>query len=122
MITKELENTLSAAVEEAIKRHHEYVTLEHLLFALLTIAAAADLQPVLPRLAAAFTKATGHSVRATYGSSGNFFAQIWLYCGFAIVGTLLGYWIAVVLGRDYRSRSLKAFSELKAARPRRPVR
>jgi molybdate transport system substrate-binding protein len=48
----------------------------HLLFALLTIAAAADLQPVLPRLAAAFTKATGHSVRATYGSSGNFFAQI----------------------------------------------
>ena len=35
MITKELENALSAALEEAIKRHHEYVTLEHLLLALL---------------------------------------------------------------------------------------
>lgn len=54
--------------------------------------------------------------------AGNFFAQIWLYCGFAIVGTLLGYWVAMVLGRDYRSRSLKAFTEVRAARPRRPVR
>ena len=54
--------------------------------------------------------------------AGNFFAQIWLYCGFAIVGTLLGYWVAVVLGRDYRSRSLKAFTEVRAAKPRRPVR
>ena len=35
MITKELQNTLNAALEEAIKRGHEYVTLEHLLFALL---------------------------------------------------------------------------------------
>ncbi len=42
MITKELENTLSAALEEAIKRHHEYVTLEHLLFALLTDRTASD--------------------------------------------------------------------------------
>jgi FtsH-binding integral membrane protein len=54
--------------------------------------------------------------------AGNFFAQVWLYCGFAIVGTLLGYWVAVVLGRDYRSRSLKAFTEVRAAKPRRPVR
>lgn len=35
MITRELQNTLSSAVEESIKRRHEYVTLEHLLFALL---------------------------------------------------------------------------------------
>ena len=35
MITKELQNTLNAALEEAIKRGHGYVTLEHLLFALL---------------------------------------------------------------------------------------
>jgi ATP-dependent Clp protease ATP-binding subunit ClpA len=35
MITKELQNTLNAALDEAIKRGHEYVTLEHLLFALL---------------------------------------------------------------------------------------
>src|SRR5258705_7784561 len=42
MITKELENSLSAAVEEAIKRHHEFVTLEHLLFALLNDKMASD--------------------------------------------------------------------------------
>ncbi len=42
MITKELENTLSAALEEAIKRRHEYVTLEHLLFALLNDRTARD--------------------------------------------------------------------------------
>ena len=56
------------------------------------------------------------------GGAGNFFAQIWLYGGFAIVGTLLGYWLAVVLGRDYRSRSLKAYTERTKARPRRVVR
>ena len=42
MITKELENTLGAAVEEAIKRRHEYVTLEHLLLALLNDRTASD--------------------------------------------------------------------------------
>ena len=36
MITRELQATLSSAVEEAINRRHEYVTLEHLLFALLS--------------------------------------------------------------------------------------
>jgi ATP-dependent Clp protease ATP-binding subunit ClpA len=36
MITRELQATLSAAVEEAIERRHEYVTLEHLLLALLS--------------------------------------------------------------------------------------
>jgi ATP-dependent Clp protease ATP-binding subunit ClpA len=35
MITKELQETLNFAAMEAIKRRHEYVTLEHLLFALL---------------------------------------------------------------------------------------
>jgi hypothetical protein len=35
--------------------------------------------------------------------AGNFFSQVWLYGGFAIVGILLGYWIATALGRDYRS-------------------
>jgi ATP-dependent Clp protease ATP-binding subunit ClpA len=42
MITKELENTLSVAVDEAIKRRHEYVTLEHLLLALLSDPSAGD--------------------------------------------------------------------------------
>ncbi|MET0415051.1 MAG: hypothetical protein ABW022_03410 [Actinoplanes sp.] len=54
--------------------------------------------------------------------AGDFFAQVWLYGAFAIVGTLLGYWIAVMLGRDYRSRSLKAFTESRSHKPRRVVR
>ncbi|HYY56076.1 MAG TPA: ATP-dependent Clp protease ATP-binding subunit ClpA [Pyrinomonadaceae bacterium] len=40
MITRELQATLSVAVNEAIKRRHEYITLEHLLFALLQDATA----------------------------------------------------------------------------------
>src|ERR1043165_7452824 len=42
MITKELENTLNLAVAEATKRQHEYVTLEHLLLALLNDPTASD--------------------------------------------------------------------------------
>jgi len=40
------------------------------------VAAAADLQAVLPELAARFEKDSGRRVRLTFGSSGNFFAQI----------------------------------------------
>jgi hypothetical protein len=54
--------------------------------------------------------------------AGNFFLQVWLYAGFAIAGTLLGYWVAVMFGADYRSRSLKAFTERSAAKPRKVVR
>lgn len=42
----------------------------------LTIAAASDLQGALPEVVARFEQETGASVRVTYGSSGNFFAQI----------------------------------------------
>jgi molybdate transport system substrate-binding protein len=42
----------------------------------LTVAAASDLQPALPRVAAQFQQETGHAVRISYGSSGNFFTQI----------------------------------------------
>ena len=56
------------------------------------------------------------------GGAGFFFSQVWLYGGFAIAGTLLGYWIATALGRDYRSRSLKAFAQARIAKPRRVVR
>ena len=42
MITKELENTLRNAVKEASDRRHEYVTLEHLLLALLSDRVARD--------------------------------------------------------------------------------
>lgn len=43
MLTRELEETLSYAVDEAVKYKHEYVTLEHLLFALLEDASARDI-------------------------------------------------------------------------------
>ncbi len=56
------------------------------------------------------------------GGAGNFFSQVWLYGGFAIVGTLLGYWLATMLGRDYRSKSLAAFAKAKLTKPRRVVR
>lgn len=56
------------------------------------------------------------------GGAGNFFSQIWLYGGFAILGALLGYWIATAMGRDYRSRSLTRYVQTRAAKPRRVVR
>ncbi len=43
MLTRELEETLSFAVDEAVKHKHEFVTLEHLLFALLEDQAARDI-------------------------------------------------------------------------------
>jgi ATP-dependent Clp protease ATP-binding subunit clpA len=43
MLTRELEETLSYAVDEAVKYKHEFVTLEHLLFALLEDRAARDI-------------------------------------------------------------------------------
>jgi molybdate transport system substrate-binding protein len=42
----------------------------------ITVAAASDLQFVLPQVAARFEQQTGHHVELTFGSSGNFFAQI----------------------------------------------
>jgi len=43
MLTRELEQTLSKAVDQAVKHRHEYVTLEHLLFALLDDSSARDI-------------------------------------------------------------------------------
>lgn len=42
MITKELQDTLNASFQEAAKRRHEFVTLEHLLFALLLEKTGSD--------------------------------------------------------------------------------
>ena len=42
MLTRELEETLSFAVDQAVKYKHEYVTLEHLLYALIRDNAAVD--------------------------------------------------------------------------------
>jgi ATP-dependent Clp protease ATP-binding subunit ClpA len=43
MLTRELEETLSHAVDEAVKHRHEFVTLEHLLFALLEDSSARNI-------------------------------------------------------------------------------
>ena len=43
---------------------------------MVAVAAASDLQTVLPALAADFEKATGITAVVTFGSSGSFFAQI----------------------------------------------
>jgi len=43
MLTRELEETLNTAVKEAVKHKHEFVTLEHLLFALLDDTAAQEI-------------------------------------------------------------------------------
>ena len=42
----------------------------------LTVAAASDLQSVLPAIVSQFEKDTGQQVRLTFGSSGNFYTQI----------------------------------------------
>jgi len=82
------------------------------------VAAGALIGMVLTVLVGPFVSGDGPFA----GGAGNFFAQIWLYGGFAIVGTLLGYWIATALGRDYRSRTLSAFAQARATKPRRVVR
>src|ERR1043165_7481745 len=43
MLSRELEETLSHAVDEAVKHKHEFVTLEHLLYALLDDSSARDI-------------------------------------------------------------------------------
>jgi ATP-dependent Clp protease ATP-binding subunit ClpA len=43
MLTRELEETLSFAVDEAVRHRHEFVTLEHLLFALLQDSTAREI-------------------------------------------------------------------------------
>ncbi|MBA2378439.1 MAG: ATP-dependent Clp protease ATP-binding subunit ClpA [Blastocatellia bacterium] len=43
MLTRELEETLNFAVDQAFKHRHEYVTLEHLLYALLQDSSARDI-------------------------------------------------------------------------------
>jgi hypothetical protein len=56
------------------------------------------------------------------GGAGLFFAQIWLYLAATVAGALVGFLILTALGRDHRSRQLKRYAELKAAKPRKVVR
>ena len=69
-ITKELEATLQLAIAEAKRRHHEYVTLEHLLLALCADPAAAKiLRALRRRLQRAHAGARGLLRRAARASS-----------------------------------------------------
>lgn len=54
--------------------------------------------------------------------AGEFFAQIWLYAGFAGGGVLVGFLVLTALGMDYRSQQLQRYAETKLAKPRRVVR
>ncbi len=54
-------------------------------------------------------------------SGDSVFAQLALYFVFALLGTLIGFWTAIMLGRDYRTRGLKAYQTAKS-RQRRIVR
>ncbi len=54
--------------------------------------------------------------------AGFFFGEIWQYLGFAGGGTIVGMLIAIALGRDYRSKALKRYTQVTAAKPRRVVR
>jgi hypothetical protein len=54
--------------------------------------------------------------------AGVFFGEIWQYLGFAGGGTVLGLLVAIALGRDYRSKALKRYTEMARSKPRRVVR
>ncbi len=54
--------------------------------------------------------------------AGLFFAEIWRYLGYTAAGVVLGLLLLMALGLDYRSRALKRYAEVRAARPRRVVR
>lgn len=56
------------------------------------------------------------------GGVGTFFAQLGLYVLAAGAGILIGYLLSVALGVDHRSQQLKRYAEVKAVKPRRPVR
>jgi molybdate transport system substrate-binding protein len=66
-----------------LRTHHIFLAVGSLLCACqvgaaqgLAVAAASDLQSVLPAIVAQFERDTGQHVRLTFGSSGNFFTQI----------------------------------------------
>ncbi len=82
MIT--LSGLISALVPTPMNRWPTHLLLAVICFlcttkpaaAQINIAAAGDLQFVMPEIAHRFEVQTGHRVRVTYGSSGNFFQQI----------------------------------------------
>ena len=53
---------------------------------------------------------------------GDSFTVAWQYAGFAAGGGLVGLLLLIMVGRDYKSQSLKRFAEAKLTKPHRPVR
>lgn len=51
--------------------------------------------------------------------AGDFFASIWEYAGILIAATLLGAAVLIVLGKDLRSKQLKAYAGRAKAKPKR---
>lgn len=53
---------------------------------------------------------------------GDSFTAAWQYAGFAAGGALIGVLLLIMVGRDYKSQSLKRFAEAKMTKPHRVVR
>jgi MFS family permease len=53
---------------------------------------------------------------------GAFVGEVLLFLGVAAVGLLLGYWIVVALGKDWKSRGLRNYEQNYHRRPRKTVR
>jgi hypothetical protein len=53
---------------------------------------------------------------------GDTFDAAWQFAAFAGGGGLVGLLLLVMVGMDYKSRSLRQFAEAKLTKPRRPVR
>jgi membrane-associated HD superfamily phosphohydrolase len=54
--------------------------------------------------------------------AGDFFEKIWIYLGFTIGGSVLGWLIALALGRDYRGKALARYAKTVTSKPHRVVR
>jgi hypothetical protein len=56
------------------------------------------------------------------GGLGYFVGLLLLFVGAGLAGTVFGFWITVALGKDWRSRGLRRYSENYRAKPHRAVR
>jgi hypothetical protein len=54
--------------------------------------------------------------------AGDSFNAVWLFAAFAGGGALIGMLLLIMVGKDYKSQSLKRFAESKLTKPHRPVR
>lgn len=54
--------------------------------------------------------------------AGDLFNAAWQYAAAAGGGALIGLLLLIMVGKDYKSQSLKRFAEARLTKPRRPVR